>query len=539
MPRERMYRTSRLISPGEKNGSVAGYPELLEITGHPVEILHQKAMKDFQELLSRQSRTVEEAIEEYTRRYERAPPPGFDDWVKYAQVQQSPIIDDFDMILENLEPFYRLEPQAVRQLMEDVTRGNNTAVTLCSYTKRKGFQNCGRFGETMGSILGKAKKRLPDMVFPLNLLDEPSVLLSGGEDDDTALDWPDLAHQSIVDEVTAACVHKGHASTTKPAANRIETYGLPFVQNVEEEKNLCLHPEYEDQHGFLNSPTSFRRLGRAAPLVSRAAPYPFADVLMPSPHYAFRNNLYNRWSDRPWHKKKNAVFWHGSTTGGYWHKGASWMAGHRQRFTALTTMPGPANRTFSYLEPSHHHHTGRSNDTSAPRDHPYRRRSSPSLDHTLFDVHISRILQCDPEQCSQQSSFFHTPASSPSPPPASRQYRYRLAFDIDGNSYSGRFHQHLAGHTTPLKMSIFREWHDERLVPWLHYVPVSTGMEELPELVRFLTGTVAGRGVAERVAEEGRGWYDRAVGPVHQGLYLYRLLLELGWLQDPARVVVV
>ncbi|ROV95277.1 hypothetical protein VPNG_08937 [Cytospora leucostoma] len=443
------------------------------------------------------------------------------------------------MILENLEPFYRLEPQVVRQLMEDVTRGNNSAVTLCSYTRRKGFQDCGRFGETMGRILGKAKKRLPDLVFPLNLLDEPSVLISSEKDDNTAFDWPDLAHQSIAEEVTAACMNKRQASNTKSLTDRIDTYGLPFVQSVEEEKNLCLHPEYKDYHGFLNSPTSFRKLGRAAPLVSRAAPHPFADVLIPSPHYAFRNNMYNRWLDRPWRKKKNAVFWHGSTTGGYWHKDVSWMAGHRQRFAALTTMPGrPANRTFTYLEPNHNHHNNNNNtNISAPQETPYHRSSSPSLDHTLYDVHISRILQCDPEQCDQQSAFFQDP--SPGPPPASRQYQYRLAFDIDGNSYSGRFHQHLAGHTTPLKMSIFREWHDERLVPWLHYIPVSAGMEELPELVRFLTGTAAGRGVAERVAEEGRGWYARAVGPAHQGLYLYRLLLELAWLQDPERVVVV
>ena len=498
--------------------------EVVGSDAHPVGVLHQKAIEDFQELLARQSKTVDEAREEYAERYGRSPPPGFDDWVKYALRQRSPIIDDFDTILENLEPFYRLDAHEIRQLMEDASKSTNAAVLLCSYTRDKGFQNCGYFGETMDWVLGKAKKRLPDMIFPVNLLDEPSVLLMNDKDDGTLFNWPNLARQSIVDQVAEACMVRGQASANKLLVNRVDSYGLPFVQSVEEEKDLCLHPEYKDYHGFLNTPTSFRQLGTAVPLLSRAAPYPFADVLMPSPHYAFPSNLYDGLMDRPWHQKKNAVFWHGSTTGGHWHKDVSWKVGHRQRFTTLTTMP--TDRTFTYLT--------RDRNGSAAHG-AYREYSSPRLDRALFDVRISTALQCDRQQCDEQAEYFGIDPAHKPPPEA--PYGYRFAFDIDGNSYSGRFHKHLAGHTTPLKMSIFREWHDERLVPWLHYVPVSQSMEELPELVRFLATTREGQRVAFRIAEEGRSWYHSALTPVHQGLYLYRLLLELAWLQDPARTV--
>ncbi|ROW05048.1 hypothetical protein VSDG_00516 [Cytospora chrysosperma] len=499
------------------------YPDFVESTAHPVEILHREAIQTFQELISRQSKTIDEATEEYKERYGRSPPPGFAKWVKYALKQHSPIIDDFDTILENLEPFYRLHPQEVRQLIVDATHGNNDAVMLCTLTRDKGFQDCGYFGETMDWLLGPAKKRLPDMIFPVNTLDEPSVLLKSEKDDATIFDWPNLASQSIVDQVAEACGVRGQISTDKLLIDRVENYGLPFVQSVEEEQDLCMHPEYKDYHGFLNSPTSFRQLGTAVPLLSRAAPYPFADVLMPSPHYAFLQNLYNGILDGPWHQKKNAVFWHGSTTGGHWHKHVPWRVGQRQRFTALTTMP--PDRRFTYLQ--------RNDNASAPGA--YRAYLSPEIDHALYDVRLTNAIQCDWDQCRELLEFFQIDPEDQ--PPPERPYEYRFAFDIDGNSYSGRFHKNLAAHTTPLKMSIFREWHDERLVPWLHYVPVSQSMEELPELVRFLATTDEGQTVAYRIAEEGRKWYYRALSPKHQGLYVYRLLLELAWLQDPERTV--
>lgn len=200
--------------------------------------------------------------------------------------QKSPIIDDFDTILENLEPFYRLQPKEVRQLITDAANGNNEEILLCSFTKDKGFDDCRFYGETMDWLLGAAKKHIPDVIFPINSLDEPSVLLKKEVNDATIFDWPNLASQSIVDHVAEACAVRGaqpHPTNKTPRTHRVETYGLPFVQSVEEEQDLCLYPEYRDYHGFLNSPTSLRQVAVAVPLLSQAAPYPFADVLVPSP----------------------------------------------------------------------------------------------------------------------------------------------------------------------------------------------------------------------------------------------------------------
>ncbi|KAI3391210.1 hypothetical protein diail_7760 [Diaporthe ilicicola] len=492
---------------------------------HPIQLLHQEAISDFEALLSQQSRSPDEAVIEYEGRYGRPPPPGFKEWVKYALRKRSPIIDDFDTIFEDVEIFHQSSPEKLVHLMEEATGGDNGAATLCSYNKTDGFQGCAYFGDTMGWIVGDARKHLPDVKVPINTLDEPSVLLVNDAIDNVASEWPNLARQSIVDKVAEACMVRGRTRVDRLLAQRVETFGLPFVQSVEEEKDLCLHPEYRDLHGFLNSPSSFRHLRTAVPLLSRAASYPFADILMPSPHYAFPHNSYSASLDRPWHQKKNAVFWHGSTTGGHWHKDAPWRQGHRQRLAILANMHR-RGQNYTYLQPT---------NSSVHAGDPWHAYTSPKMDRTLYDVHISAAMQCDDDECAELTRFFRIGEHSDQP--AAQPYRYRFAFDVDGNSYSGRFHKHLAGHTTPLKMSIFREWHDERLVPWLHYVPVSQGMDELPELMRFLATTDEGQEVAYRIAEEGRKWYYRALTPVHQGLYLYRLFLELAWLLDPERPV--
>jgi hypothetical protein len=82
---------------------------------------------------------------------------------------------------------------------------------------------------------------------------------------------------------------------------------------------------------------------------------------------------------------------------------------------------------------------------------------------------------------------------------------------------------------------VFREWHDERLQPWQHYIPISLSMDDLPEVVRYLVEEEEGRQIAALMAERGRQWSLRALRPVDQVIYLFRLMIELSRLQEPSR----
>lgn len=126
-------------------------------------------------------------------------------------------------------------------------------------------------------------------------------------------------------------------------------------------------------------------------------------------------------------------------------------------------------------------------------------------------------------------------SSSRGPDPENRALRCRLALDVNGNSFSGRFYRRLASHGVPLKINIFREWHDDRLRAWVHYVPVSVSMEEMPELMRVLTSTATGQRISRSIAEAMREWHQLAVSPQHQGIYLYMLMLEMTRVQDGRR----
>lgn len=114
-------------------------------------------------------------------------------------------------------------------------------------------------------------------------------------------------------------------------------------------------------------------------------------------------------------------------------------------------------------------------------------------------------------------------------------FRSTLAFDLDGNGISGRFYKLLASRSAVLKQTVLREWHDERLVPWVHYIPVSMSMEELPEIVAFLTETPLGRERARRIGEQGRRWMGEGMRVEDRAVYVLRLLLEVGRAVDGER----
>jgi hypothetical protein len=61
---------------------------------HPIEELMRDNKQRWEDLLKRQSRSLEQAVREYKRRYGRLPPKGFDKWYKYCVDNNVKIIDD-------------------------------------------------------------------------------------------------------------------------------------------------------------------------------------------------------------------------------------------------------------------------------------------------------------------------------------------------------------------------------------------------------------------------------------------------------------
>jgi len=54
------------------------------------------AREQYDRKIRRQSKTLEQAVAEYEKRYQRAPPRGFDEWFTFAKANDAIIIDDLD-----------------------------------------------------------------------------------------------------------------------------------------------------------------------------------------------------------------------------------------------------------------------------------------------------------------------------------------------------------------------------------------------------------------------------------------------------------
>jgi hypothetical protein len=491
------------------------------IVEHPIKTLVRKAEADFEELLANQSTSFGMAASEYLRRYKRHPPPGFDIWYEFATRHDSLIIDEFDIINETLAPFRGLSGAEVKRRLEKV-RGSS--ISHCQPSNHHGQAGCESLGGEVIDSLREAGvlAHLPEMDILINEMDEPRVLRKGDEDFDSRLDWTDLSHQSIWDEITAGCHNKGASSAMRSpsAVHESEIAGLELCTNRPEAIDLCRHPEYSTMHGLWRSPTSFSAIRSKVPIISPAVPSTMGDIPFPAAAYLNPEFSYHEPEDVPWENKTAGLYWAGRTTGSFQEAAdQAWKQDHRQRFVSLA----------NGLEPRMHTYLSRSSASE-----PWQERTSSTLDQSLYAVHFTDVVQYANQATNDAiREYFQIHDEEL----REEAFKYTLTFDLDGNGHSGRFYRLLNSRSLPMKQTVFREWHDERLQPWLHYVPITLSMEELPEVVRYLADDEEGKQVAAMLAERGRQWSLRALRPVDQAIYVFRLMLELARLQDPGRPV--
>lgn len=492
---------------------------------HPVEALANNAAVSFEALLQRQSQNYLAADGEYRRRYGMEPPPGFEAWYEFAVSHQSPIIDDFDTIHDAISPFWAMSGKEVLKAMEDAQNAPGSELWLCEVVDTHAKIHCSHPHRTFDrhisalfdKLLAELDGTLPKVKFLINHLDEPRVLIPtetpGREVHDLKqLNLTNMSHGPTWDTITKFCATRrsGTASGTK---NTAETLGVPFVTDPTSAMDLCHHSEYSDMHGLFMSPTSFPLIEGLVPILSTGSPSTMGDILFPSPAYMESEFEYAASLDVDWDKKRNNLYWAGSTTGGF-ATDNKWRCYHRQRFVKLA----------QNLERQEHRYL-------RERDGAVELAKSSFLNKRLFDVAFTRIFQCQARPCRDQQAYFNVKPWAD----GGKAFQSRLVFDMDGNGISGRYYKLLASNSAPLKQTLLREWHDDRLMAWVHYIPVSQSMEELPELVTYLTLTESGQRRAKTIADQGRDWHSKALRGHDLSVYTYRLALELARLQDPER----
>lgn len=85
-PRDHKYNLNGILDPNPKGQ-------------HPIYDLLERAQHEWDTKLDKASKTLAEAVNEYRRRYNRAPPRGFDRWWSWAKSNNVQLPDEYDQIV--------------------------------------------------------------------------------------------------------------------------------------------------------------------------------------------------------------------------------------------------------------------------------------------------------------------------------------------------------------------------------------------------------------------------------------------------------
>lgn len=146
---------------------------------HPIHGLIANATKQWNALLRKQSKTLDQAAAEYRARYNRRPPKGFDDWFRFAQANNVILIDEYDQIHRDVLPFLSLSPELLASRLRDVEADPFTHTFVVKngrITIEGAKKDLPRASDQM-NLMKDFVKWLPDMNITMSAHDGPSILL--------------------------------------------------------------------------------------------------------------------------------------------------------------------------------------------------------------------------------------------------------------------------------------------------------------------------------------------------------------------------
>ncbi|KAF3917765.1 hypothetical protein ABW20_dc0102522 [Dactylellina cionopaga] len=495
----------------------------------------------------RQSTSLRDAVRNYKKRYGMPPPPNFDKWYEFAVSRNSLLIDEYDTIFHQIQPFWGMPPKMIRSRAREALGFPGQALLKLSLRNGKvtDIQEGPEWQRdaTVG-MLDNFKQWIPDMDLAFNTHDEPRVVvpaeemgtfISRAQGAKTAQSpknlftgfpgdergqvqatsesrFNEFAHQPIWGNSKLSCPAGTPArDPLEETPDAAEKYGLPplgFIINRTASTDVCLQPSLRHRHGFFQRPNAYHVSHNLFPIFSQSKVSCYNDILYPSPWYWAGKVSYDDGKDMSWDEKKDLIYWRGSTTGGFSRK-SGWRHQHRQRVVTYLNAFNESSQIFE-LEGSDKQTVWRV------------RPSDRGAFKSLIDVNFSHIGQCDDKDCDEQREFFK-PTDMVDQQDA---WGYKYLLDMDGNAFSGRFYAFLLSNSAVFKMALFREWHEEWLVPWVHYVPLSLDMGESIEVLRYFTKEKDGAGEIKKIAEQGKYWAKKVLRKEDIEVWFFRLLLE-------------
>jgi hypothetical protein len=524
------------------------------------------------------SNSIKVAVEEYQERHHgRNPPANFDQWYTFARLRDSPILDRFEQIENDILPFWGMKAAMIR---EKVTMVSNepfisTVSIESGQVSHTGSQNeeHQKVLDNLAQMIAAFAKHLPDMKVPINFGDRPRVLAPWEEvhrmsESGMANTFGLLTRRSEVGIAELPTPLRGAATAEAPSKppvfnwtftsprvfRQMEALACPagspgrsgmhwntrdfctacasphsdgqFLTKWEAALDQCLQPDLTRLHGFHMTPPGATLFEELVPVFSKFRTNSFSDILIPLPHPADKEPD----SIRDFYTRDDSLYWRGrlgERSGGY----QVFRGSHQHRLIHLVNnstasdeitmlLPTPGNRDKFEYEVVH--------ATGANAILP--------IDVGLFDY-----SKCVGRDCDVAMREFGIKA-----PSVSLDHRYVLLMDLDSGPPPTTLHT-IRSLSVPFIASIFREWYTERLIPWVHFVPIDLRFHGLHSTLAYFTGLKNGKlngrdmeleGKTEDarwIASQGKAWAEKALRKEDMEVYLFRLLLEWGRVIDDRR----
>ncbi|KLO20351.1 hypothetical protein SCHPADRAFT_816612 [Schizopora paradoxa] len=523
---------------------------------HPIYELVHRAEAEWEEKNAKASRTLEQAVEEYQRRYGRPPPLGFDEWWNYVVENDVRLPDEYDQIYRDLEPFWGIDPvdliasqRAWEGHRDSWTIGKDhpdAPVTYLNSSLPEGMLPyfLERRISPLLELMGDLWRHVPPFHATFSPHDAPNE----------RVDWTwkaaalDAAKRG--DFLKPSDLPPGErigwgalcppGSLTYENTPPIGSWPTPqstktFIHDHVASMDVCQHPQHLLLHGlFLGAARDPIPERFPAPQFSYSSASIFSDIRAISLFGVGESDVSEdtRWED----KDDDRMVWRGGPTG-MWHVDApnvTWRNSQRLRLVNLT---------------------GSHNDPRSPVDypseiiqylHPLRGTEEPVgeplesdrglMNRAMMDIGFAADYgNCEGVACDiMAQELGQVEHKSPQ-----EMSKYKYFIDVDGNGWSSRFRRLMATNSLVFKSTLFAEWYSDRIQPWVHYVPIQLDYSDLYDALLFFAGDMSGEGahdeMAKRMGKQGREWVIDYWREKDMIAYYFRLWLEYARVMSPDR----
>ncbi|KAJ7270187.1 glycosyl transferase family 90-domain-containing protein [Mycena rebaudengoi] len=439
-------------------------------------------------LYARQSSTIEQATARYSLKTGRSPPPRYKQWFNFAK-EKSCLIDDYDQIHRDFEPFYQLADDdplffqrmidIASDMMKEDPKEMATIVIKDGAAQMLDNRPSAGYYDTWPTTFAKLSEYLPDMTFLINGRDEPRVVFNYREPDvrKHALEVTEKVPFGVLPHPTSDFFRdrSGCDILRRPV-------GFTTTANDDSSFFICSGSQ---QKGYTVDFFPMLSMTKISPC--------FSDILFPIEYYYDRAHWGGKYSypnNIEWRQKDSRIYWRGTASGGM-------------------------------IYGSNYHNFTRFKLAKFAQEH------SDVVDAAITTWTWQLCSSgCDEDTIRKEYNI------SGNGTPREDGYKYKYVLDVDGTTFSGRYLGLLRSGSLVFKATVFEEYFNDWIRPYEHYIPVLLDLSDLIEKVEWAKSHDA---EARMIQERGRELAQRVMTDGQNDCYFLLVLLEWARLQDISR----